>query len=94
MASDPRLAPSILNCTPATPTLSDALAEIVTDPDTVAPAPGEAIETVGAVVSLLVELLTVTVTVDDVVRFPAASRATALRECDPFEALEVFHVIV
>ena len=37
VSSAPRLAPSSLNCTPATPTLSVALAETVTDePDSVA----------------------------------------------------------
>jgi hypothetical protein len=32
-SSDPRLEPSNLNCTPETPTLSDAVAETVMVPD-------------------------------------------------------------
>ena len=40
-----------MNCTPATPTLSEALAVTVTVPDTVAPAAGAVRLTVGAVVS-------------------------------------------
>ncbi|PYL01587.1 MAG: hypothetical protein DME19_01090 [Verrucomicrobia bacterium] len=41
-----------MNCTPATPTLSDALAEMVTDePDTAALFAGAIRETVGAFVS-------------------------------------------
>src|SRR6185503_577889 len=52
VASDPRLAPSTLNCTPATPTLSDASAVTATlVPVTVAAAAGTVIDTVGGVVS-------------------------------------------
>src|SRR5437870_10541784 len=41
VSSAPRLTPSSLNCTPATPTLSEAEAETVTAaPETVAPLPG------------------------------------------------------
>jgi len=41
-----------LNCTPATPTLSEALAETIKDePETVAPFAGAVREMVGAVVS-------------------------------------------
>ena len=43
--------PSSLNCTPTTLTLSAALAETGMVPETVAPLPGEAIDTVGGVVS-------------------------------------------
>src|SRR5439155_10339763 len=50
VSSVPRLAPSTLNCTPTTPTLSLAVAETVTAvPDTVAPVAGAVIETVGGV---------------------------------------------
>ena len=59
-----RLAPSSLNCTPTTPTLSEAVAATLTVPETVAPAAGAVIDTVGAVVS---GLLTVTVTTPEVV---------------------------
>src|SRR5437762_538202 len=52
-SSAPRLAPSNLNCTPATPTLSLAVALTVMLPDTVVFATGALIETDGAVVSLL-----------------------------------------
>src|SRR5437773_2645292 len=49
VSSAPRFAPSSLNCTPTTPTLSVAVAAIVTAaPDTVAPAAGAVIATVGA----------------------------------------------
>src|SRR5881397_52649 len=50
-SSAPRLAPSSLNCTPTTPTLSAAAAETVTVFETVAPPSGALIETVGGVVS-------------------------------------------
>ena len=52
VSSAPRLTPSSLNCTPATPTLSDADAETVTVvPETVAPLAGAVNETAGSVVS-------------------------------------------
>ena len=53
MSSAPRLVvPSSLNCTPETPTLSDALADTVTEePETVVPFAGAVTETVGAWVS-------------------------------------------
>jgi hypothetical protein len=43
--------PFAKNCTPLTPTLSAAVAVMVTVPDTVAPLAGPVIATVGAVVS-------------------------------------------
>src|SRR5712691_1367979 len=50
--SAPKFAPSSRNWTPATPTLSEAVAETVTEPpDTVLPDPGALIATVGGVVS-------------------------------------------
>src|SRR6478736_6532892 len=50
VSSAPRFAPSSLNCTPATPTLSDALAVTATlPPETVAPDAGAESATVGAV---------------------------------------------
>src|SRR3989344_2463132 len=51
VASAPTFAPSTLNCTPTTSTLSDALAERVTVPETVELAAGAVRETVGKVVS-------------------------------------------
>src|SRR6266849_8457376 len=51
VSSAPKLAPSIVNCTPATPTLSEALAETGTVPWIVAPLLGEVTLTVGGVVS-------------------------------------------
>src|SRR3989475_595016 len=82
VTSAPRLAPSSMNCTPTTPTLSVALAEIVTVPATVAPLAGAVIETVGGV------LLTVTVTRTEerVVGLGGASRWTAFKLCAPFVA--------
>src|SRR5438094_10201561 len=47
-------------------------------------------ESVGGVASA-VELLMVTVTAQDVVRFPAASRAMAVSVCEAFDAVVVFH---
>jgi hypothetical protein len=52
MSSAPRLAPLALNCTPTTPTLSEASAVTVIVPETVAPSVGEVIATVGGVVSV------------------------------------------
>src|SRR6266850_882671 len=51
VTSAPRLAPLSLNWTPATPTLSDAVATTVTVPDTVAPLAGDVMATDGGVVS-------------------------------------------
>src|SRR5260221_8977219 len=82
MSSAPRLTPSSLNCTPATATLSLAVAETATVPETVAAAPGLVIETDGGVTSLD----TVTVTPAEVVPLPAASRATAVSVWLPFAA--------
>src|SRR5260221_10449981 len=87
VSSTPRLLPSTRNCTPATPTLSDAVALTVVVPDTVAPFAGELMLTLGAVVSVFD---TVTVTADDVFRLPAASRAIAVSVCDPFPTVVVF----
>src|SRR5262249_41324206 len=75
VSSAPRLLPSSLNCTPTTPTLSDALADTVTVPSTVAPLDGAVIETVGGMMS---GLFTVTATAVEVVLLPAASRALAV----------------
>src|SRR5436190_1920837 len=92
VSSAPKFAPSTLNCTPATPTLSEALAVTVTAvPATVAPPAGAVTVTVGAVVS---PLLTVTVTAADVAVLPAASRATAVRVWVPLALVVVFHVRV
>ena len=56
-----KLTPSNLNCTPATPTLSDAVAEtVVALPETVAPPDGAVIEIVGLVVSAVAPTVTVT----------------------------------
>src|SRR5881409_4292713 len=85
--SAPRFAPSSLNCTPTTPTLSVALAETVVVPATVEPAAGAVIDTVGGVVSLK----TVTLTAAAVAVLPAASRATAVRVWVALVAVVVFH---
>jgi hypothetical protein len=67
--------------------LSEALAETVTVPETVAPELGDVIDTVGAVVSD-----TVTLTDEEVAVLLAASRATARRVWAPMEAVAVFQV--
>jgi len=90
VSSAPKLAPSILNCTPTTPTLSEALAVTVTVADTVWPLLGEVMLTVGGVVSEGGAFATVTVTGAEVVRLPAASRAMAVMVCEPFAAPVVF----
>src|SRR6202035_2667952 len=87
VCSTPKLAPSRRNCTPATPTLSDALALTVTVPETVAPFAGAAMLIVGGVVSFE----TVTVTAVAVAVLPAASRATAVNVCEPLLTVVVFH---
>src|SRR5438128_134778 len=69
VSSAPILTPSTRNCTPATPTLSAAVAETVTVPDTVAPTTGAVIDTVGGVPSSVVKVKS-----PDVARLPAASR--------------------
>src|SRR3989338_6519033 len=75
-----------LNRTPATPMLSPAVAESVTElPSvTVVPEEGAVRETVGAEVSAGAQydgLFMLTVTADDAVTFPAASYAFAISEC-------------
>src|SRR5882724_8653203 len=89
VASTPRLAPSRRNWTPATPTVSAALAVTVMVPLTVAPVAGAVMLTVGGVVSFD----TVTVTAAAVAVLPAASRATAVSVCVPLLAVVVFHAI-
>jgi hypothetical protein len=84
VSSVPRLVPSSRNWTPTTPTLSEAVAETVTVPDTVAPLAGAVIVTVGGLLS------TVTLTLLLVVLFPAASRATAVRVWEPLPTVVVF----
>jgi hypothetical protein len=68
-----------------------AVAVTATVPETVAPAAGEVIDTVGGVVSFVV-LLTVTVRLGLVVEFPAASVATALIVWLPFGTAAVLNV--
>ena len=70
VCSAPRLIPSSLYCTPTTPTLSEAVAEMVIVPETVADAAGEAIDTAGAVVSAA---SVVNVESAETERLPAAS---------------------
>src|SRR2546426_3740921 len=85
VSSTPRAAPSSWNWTPTTATSSDALAETVTEPVTVAPEAGEVMVTVGAAVSG-----TVTLTDAEVPVLLAASRATALRVWVPMVAVAAF----
>src|SRR2546422_664513 len=86
--SAPRLAPSSLNWTPTTPTLSVALAETEIVPEIVAPLAGAVMETVGSVMSA-----TVTLTEAEAAVLPAASRATAVRVCAPGEETAVFQLV-
>src|SRR5438477_583236 len=81
VSSAPRAAPSRKNWTPATPTLSAAVAVTDTGPETVAPLAGAVMLTLGGVVSALA---TVTLTAADVVGLPAASRAREGRVWGPF----------
>src|SRR5258706_373527 len=81
-----RFRPSSLNCTPATATLSLALAETATVAEMVAPPAGAVMETDGGVVSLD----TVTAMPAEVVTLPAASRATAVSVWLPLVAPVVF----
>src|SRR5438445_5372962 len=76
VSSAPRLAPSNRNCTPTTPTLSEALAVTLVVPPTVAPETGEVMLTVGGVASGGVKLTLLSVLVEAVLRLPAASCAT------------------
>ena len=72
-SSVPKLDPLSKNCTPATPTLSVAVAFTFIVPVTF-PAAGAVILTTGGLVSLF----TVTITPADVAVLPAASRAMAV----------------
>jgi hypothetical protein len=82
----PRL---FVHVTWVTPTLSAAVPPSIRVErlvEKVAPEVGEVMDTVGAVVSFA----TVTVTAAEAVMLPAASRATAVRVWDPFDAVAVF----
>ena len=72
VSAAPRAAPSRVNCTLATPTLSDAFACTVTVPETVVPPAGAVTETVGAVVSLVTVALA---SFEGAPTLPAASSA-------------------
>ena len=74
-----------MNCTPTTPTLSVALAEIVIVPVTVESAAGALMETMGGALS------TARLTAADVAVFPAASRATAVRVWTPLVVVVLVH---
>ncbi len=74
MSSGPRLAPSSLNWTPATPTLSDAVALTVTVPARFAPAAGAVRFTVGLVVSGIAGVVALAAA-DGAELLPVASKA-------------------
>ena len=80
-----------MNWTPATATLSAALALTGVVPARLAPAAGAVTETVGGVVSGT-GLATVTLTAAEVVTLPAASRAIARRAWAPLVAVVVFQL--
>src|SRR2546430_2829543 len=87
---------SILNCTPATPTLSEAVALSVTVADTVAPFKGAVMFTAGGVVSGGGgggAFAAVTVTRAEVGPVPPTSRPTALIEFVSLPAPVVFQEI-
>ena len=73
VSSAPRGAPSSRNCTPATPTLSVALADTVTFPETTDPAAGAVMDALGGELSGA-GVVAVT-TADWADSFPAASLA-------------------
>src|SRR5439155_25942304 len=79
VSSAPTAPPSTRNCTPATLTLSEAVALTVTVDDTVAPFAGDVMLTDGGVVSEGDPFDTVTVAAADVFRFPSRSRDHAAR---------------
>ena len=89
VSSAPTCVPSRRNATLATATLSDAFMETVTGPETVAPAAGAVIDTVGGTVSGV--LATVTTTLGAKPKLPAASRAFADSVCEPSTTAVVFH---
>src|SRR2546427_214357 len=64
---------------------------MVSVPETLAPDVGDVIDTIGGVVSGGAPFETVTATATEVARLPAASRATAVRLCEPLLAVVVFH---
>src|SRR5439155_952675 len=90
VSSAPSAAPSSKNCTPATPTLSEAVAVTVSVPETGAPLAWELVLTVGAVVSGGGPLALLDALAVEVVRLPAASRAIAVSVCEPLLAVVVF----
>ena len=90
MSSVPKLFPSSLNWTPVTATLSDAVAETVIVLETVAAVDGEVIETFGGVVSAFETVMLIDA---EVLTFPAASLATAVKVCSPLEVIFVSHEI-
>src|SRR5437016_5454365 len=85
VTSAPKFAPSSWNCTPTTPTLSDAAAETVIVPETDVPLLGLVSDTIGGTLSM------VTITALEVVLFPAASRTIAVSVCAPSVAVLVLH---
>src|SRR5438309_11088657 len=89
VSSRPIGAPSTKKRTPSTPTLSAALALMVTAPLTNAPDDGDVMATVGGVLSLN----TVTVTASEVYSMPIRSRATAVKVCEALVVVLVSHEI-
>ncbi len=94
VSCDPKFAPSILNCTPAIPVSSEALAVKFIVPETVERLSGELMNTAGGEVSPPPPpppppLLTVTATELEVVWLLLESRAIAVRVYAPFEMAAV-----
>src|SRR5437763_17049735 len=76
VSSAPKSPPLTVNWTPATPTLSEALADSGTAPETVAPSLGALSATVGATESPFVAVFTVSVTGTIVVGLSAPGAET------------------
>ena len=87
VSAEPTFVPSTCNCTFATATLSDAEAVTVTVPETVEPAVGDVIETVGGVVSA------VTVKVALLLVALPAELLTTTTKVEPLSALVVTGVV-
>src|SRR5205814_3847604 len=79
VSSAPSALPSSRNCTPATPTLSAAVAATVTVPFTVAPLAGAVIAKIGRASC---RDSTDTLTAADALMLPAASRSRPVEACE------------
>src|SRR5439155_1370777 len=93
VSSAPSAPPSRKNGTATTRTLFKGLALPFTVDDTLAPSAADSLPPRRCSDPEGDPFDTVTVTPADVFRFPAASRATAVRVCEPFPTLAVFQEV-